>query len=97
MNGDSNALAEGFYWYAEKLMWGYENVTPNPEEALPLLSTSWITQSRAAGVSDCASSLSCIHRVTHHWAYRRAVKRNLLSRCWARTTSYVPASPGRIV
>jgi TPR repeat protein len=30
---DSEALAEGFYWYAEKLMWGYEHVNPNPEEA----------------------------------------------------------------
>ena len=28
------ALAEGFYWYAEKLMWGYEDTTQNPEEAL---------------------------------------------------------------
>ena len=33
MSDDSKALAEGFYWYAEKLMWGYENVTPNPPEA----------------------------------------------------------------
>jgi TPR repeat protein len=33
VSDESNALAEGFYWYAEKLMWGYENVTPNPEEA----------------------------------------------------------------
>ena len=33
MSDDGKALAEGFYWYAEKLMWGYENVAPNPEEA----------------------------------------------------------------
>jgi hypothetical protein len=24
MRDDGTALAEGFYWYAEKLMWGYE-------------------------------------------------------------------------
>src|SRR4051794_5566662 len=28
------ALAEGFYWYAEKLIWGYEDTTKNPQEAL---------------------------------------------------------------
>src|SRR3954454_17698083 len=28
------ALAKGFYWYAEKLMWGYEDITKDPEEAL---------------------------------------------------------------
>ena len=28
------ALAEGFYWYAEKLMWGYEGIEKNPQEAL---------------------------------------------------------------
>jgi hypothetical protein len=30
---ETNALAEGFYWHAEKLMWGYESAIPNPEEA----------------------------------------------------------------
>ena len=33
MSEDGKALAEGFYWYAEKLMWGFDNVTRNPEEA----------------------------------------------------------------
>jgi Sel1 repeat len=31
---EGKALAEGFYWYAEKLMWGYEDTPKNPQEAL---------------------------------------------------------------
>jgi TPR repeat protein len=31
-----SALAEGFYWMAEKLAWGYEGVEPNPVEAFKL-------------------------------------------------------------
>ena len=34
MSETGSALAEGFYWYAEKLMWGYEDMARNPEEAL---------------------------------------------------------------
>ncbi len=30
------ALADGLYWYAEKLNWGYEDVEKNPTEALRL-------------------------------------------------------------
>ena len=33
---EGRALAEGFYWYAEKLMWGYANVNKDPKEALRL-------------------------------------------------------------
>src|SRR4051794_23916541 len=33
---NGSALAEGLYWYAEKLMWGYEGVEKNPEEAFKL-------------------------------------------------------------
>jgi TPR repeat protein len=47
MQDDGTALAEGFYWYAEKLMWGYEGTTKNPAEALRLY-----RQSAALGFSD---------------------------------------------
>ena len=30
------ALADGLYWMAEKLAWGYEGVDKNPTEALRL-------------------------------------------------------------
>jgi TPR repeat protein len=29
-----SALAEGFYWYGEKLLWGYEDIEPDAAEAL---------------------------------------------------------------
>jgi TPR repeat protein len=47
MQDDGTALAEGFYWYAEKLMWGYEGTTKNPAEALRLY-----RQAAALGFSD---------------------------------------------
>jgi TPR repeat protein len=31
---EPGALAEGFYWIAEKQMWGYENIIPDHKEAL---------------------------------------------------------------
>ena len=34
MSNQGAALAEGFYWMAEKLAWGYEEVAKNPSEAL---------------------------------------------------------------
>jgi TPR repeat protein len=33
MEDDGAALAEGLFWYAEKLMWGYEDTTKDPSEA----------------------------------------------------------------
>ena len=33
MGGQGKALAEGLYWMAEKLMWGYEDTDINPVEA----------------------------------------------------------------
>ena len=36
MRDDGTALAEGFYWYAEKLMWGYEGTTKNAAIAVAL-------------------------------------------------------------
>ncbi len=31
-----SALAEGFFWYAEKLRFGYEDIAIDPEKALSL-------------------------------------------------------------
>jgi TPR repeat protein len=42
-----SALGEGFYWMAEKLTWGYEDVTPDHKEALRLFK-----QAADLGVSD---------------------------------------------
>ena len=36
MKLDGSALGEGLYWYAEKLMWGYEGVERNHSEALKM-------------------------------------------------------------
>lgn len=47
MQEDWTALAEGVYWYAEKLMWGYEGTTKNAVEALRLY-----RQAAALGISD---------------------------------------------
>jgi TPR repeat protein len=33
-NDGTNALAEGFFWMGEKLLFAYEKTLPNPEEAL---------------------------------------------------------------
>jgi TPR repeat protein len=47
MRGESRYLGEGFYWMAEKLMWGYDNVQADRPEALRLY-----RQSADLGVSD---------------------------------------------
>ena len=44
-----SALAEGLYWYAEKLMWGYEGVEKNHDEAFKLY-----RQAAELGFSDAA-------------------------------------------
>ncbi len=46
-NKDGSALGEALYWMAEKLTWGYEDVEPNPAEALRLF-----RQSADLGFSD---------------------------------------------
>jgi TPR repeat protein len=46
-NGQGLALGEALYWMAEKLAWGYEDVEPDPAEALKLF-----RQSADLGFSD---------------------------------------------
>ena len=46
-NKDGLALGEALYWMAEKLTWGYEDVEPDPAEALKLF-----RQSADLGFSD---------------------------------------------
>src|SRR4029077_11288163 len=46
-NKDGLALGEAFYWMAEKLTWGYEDVEPDPAEAIKLF-----RQSADLGFSD---------------------------------------------
>jgi hypothetical protein len=46
-NKDGLALGEALYWMAEKLTWGYEDVEPDPVEALKLF-----RQSADLGFSD---------------------------------------------
>ena len=36
MGQQDSALGEGFYWMAEKLAWGYEDIKPNHAEAFKL-------------------------------------------------------------
>jgi len=36
MNTEGNALAQGLYWYAEKLLWGHEGVEKDYNEAFKL-------------------------------------------------------------
>ena len=47
MSTDGSALAEGFYWYGEKLMWGYEDIEPDAAEAL-----KFFRQAAELGFSD---------------------------------------------
>ena len=47
MNKDGLPLGEALYWMAEKLTWGYEDVEPDPVEALKLF-----RQSADLGFSD---------------------------------------------
>jgi hypothetical protein len=44
---ERGALAEGFYWIAEKHMWGFEEIVPNNHEAL-----RYYTQAANLGFSD---------------------------------------------
>jgi TPR repeat protein len=39
-NEEGSVLGEAFYWMAEKLTWGYEDVEPDPVEALKLFRQS---------------------------------------------------------
>jgi TPR repeat protein len=57
MRDDGTALAEGFYWYAEKLMWGYEGTTKNAAEALRLY-----RQAAALGFSDAQIRIGELRR-----------------------------------
>ncbi len=50
-NKDGLPLGEAFYWMAEKLTWGYEDVEPDPAEAIKLL-----RQSADLGFSDALIS-----------------------------------------
>jgi TPR repeat protein len=54
-----SALAEGLYWMAEKLAWGYDDVQPNLSEAFKLFK-----QSADLGFSDALTvepwTLACI-------------------------------------
>lgn len=44
---DGSALAEGFYWYGEKLLWGYEDIEPDAAQAL-----KFFRQAAELGFSD---------------------------------------------
>jgi TPR repeat protein len=46
-NKEGSVLGEALYWKAEKLTWGYEDVEPDPAEALKLF-----LQSADLGFSD---------------------------------------------
>lgn len=46
-NREGSVLGEGLYWMAEKLTWGYEDIEPEPVEALKLF-----RQSADLGFSD---------------------------------------------
>jgi TPR repeat protein len=46
-SNEDSALGEALYWMAEKLTWGYEDVAPDPVEALKLF-----RQSAELGISD---------------------------------------------
>src|SRR5688572_25152499 len=56
MGGNGSALAEGFYWHAEKLMWGYEGVEKNHEEAFKLF-----RQAANLGLSDAHLRIGHLH------------------------------------
>jgi TPR repeat protein len=47
LSTDGSALAEGFYWYGEKLLWGYEDIEPDAAEAL-----KFFRQAAELGFSD---------------------------------------------
>ncbi len=83
MTDNGNALAEGFYWYAEKLMWGYEDTTRNPEEAL-----RFYCQAADLGLSDAHVRIGqlqeygkCLARSPSEapMSYQRAAERETFS------------------
>jgi hypothetical protein len=65
MNNNGSALAEGLYWYAEKLMWGYEGVEKNYSEALNLF-----RQAADLGFSDAHLRVGQLHE------YGKGTERN---------------------
>jgi TPR repeat protein len=56
MNTSSTALAEGLYWYAEKLLWGYEGVEKDHTEAFKLF-----RQAADLGFSDAHLRVGLLH------------------------------------
>src|SRR3984893_3727080 len=56
MNANGTALAEGLYWYAEKLLWGYEGVEKDYNEAFKLFQ-----QAADLGFSDANLRLGQLH------------------------------------
>ena len=94
------ALAEGFYWMAEKLMWGYGDIPKNPEQALRLY-----RQAADLGWSDAYIRIGEFHEYGRGGApnaaealanYQRAVEAgNYLSLCLHRETALPHGSPGK--
>src|ERR1700730_9737085 len=56
MNANGTALAEGLYWYAEKLLWGYEGVEKDYNEAFKLFQ-----QAADLGFSDAHLRIGQLH------------------------------------
>jgi TPR repeat protein len=56
MNTNDTALAEGLYWYAEKLLWGYEGVEKDYNEAFRLF-----RQAADLGFSDAHLRVGQLH------------------------------------
>jgi TPR repeat protein len=65
MNSNGSALAEGLYWYAEKLLWGYEGVEKDYNEAFKLF-----RQAADLGFSDAHLRLGELHE------YGKGTERN---------------------
>ena len=65
MNTSSTALAEGLYWYAEKLLWGYEGVEKDYKEAFKLF-----RQAADLGFSDAHLRVGQLHE------YGKGTERN---------------------
>jgi len=57
MNTNGTALAEGLYWYAEKLLWGYEGVEKDHKEAFKLF-----RQAADLGFSDAHLRVGQLHQ-----------------------------------
>lgn len=57
MSTDSSALAEGFYWYGKKLLWGYVDVQPGAAEAL-----RFFRQAGELGCSDANISIGELYQ-----------------------------------